>query len=367
MVKLRPQLVAIPPYVPGLRIEEVRRRYGLDRVVKLASNESPLPPFGPVLELLPQWAAELNRYPDNDCWEVRRALAAHLGVGPDNVIVGNGSGEVLLAAFMAAVSVGDKVVFAHPSFLLYSIYCRILGSVPVPVPLREGRHDLEAMAARVDDATRLVIVCNPNNPTGTYVSHRELKRFIEAIPEDVLVIVDEAYYEYADAPDFPQLLPSAVQLPNVLVLRTFSKIYGLAGLRIGYAVGNSQLIAEVRKTQGPFTVNDLAQRAAVESLRHQDIVKERAMLNSRERDRLYCEYRRLGLEFLPTQGNFIYVRLGADTSPVQEYFLSHGVIVRAFSDDGWFRVTIGLPEENDRLVSVIEQFQVSGRGVMRRP
>ncbi len=361
---LRPQLAAIPAYVPGLRIEEVQRRYGLDRVVKLASNECPLPPFEPVLRLIPVWASELNRYPDNECQEVREALAAHLGIGPTNLLVGNGSGEVLLAAFLAAVGQGDAVVYAHPSFLLYGIYCSVVGARAVPVPLRQGRHNLERMAAMVDGATRMAIVCNPNNPTGTYVTAEELNWFLDRVPEQVLVVVDEAYYEYADAPDYPKLLPRVVDRPNVLVLRTFSKIYGLAGLRIGYGVGNELLISEIRKVQGPFTVNDLAQRAAVESLKHQELVRERAELNARERERLYMEYARLGLEFLPTQGNFIFVRLGQEGTSIEEYLLRHGVIVRAFTNDGWFRITIGLSEENDRLLEVLEAYRAKvGGGV----
>lgn len=366
MVKLRPQLAAIPAYVPGLRIEEVRRRYKLEKIVKLASNECPLPPFAPVLDLIPIWAAELNRYPDNECSEVREALSLHLQVRPENLLVGNGSGEVLLAVFMAAVGEESSVVFAHPSFLLYRIYCSILGARALAVPLLRGRHDLEGMARMVDSSTRLVIVCNPNNPTGTYVTAEELHWFLDAVPEDVLVVVDEAYYEYSDAPDYPRLLPEAVRRPNVLVLRTFSKIYGLAGLRIGYGVGNELLVSEIRKVQGPFTVNDLAQRAAVESLKHQELVRERAALNSRERDRLYSEYAQLGLEFLPTQGNFIYVHLGQEGEAVEEYLLREGVIVRAFSKDGWFRVTIGLPEENDRLLEVVRGYLSSVRKVVRK-
>jgi histidinol-phosphate aminotransferase len=359
MVALRPQLAAIPAYVPGLRIEEVQRKYGLSRVVKLASNECPLPPFEPVLRLIPLWAAELNRYPDNDCWDLREALALHLHVGLDNLLIGNGSGEVLLAVFMAAVSEGDAVVFPHPSFLLYRIYCAVMGARAVAVPLRDGRHDVERMAQMIDRTTRLAIVCNPNNPTGTYVTSEELNWFLDTVPDHVLVVVDEAYYEYADAGDYPRILPGAIQRPNVLVLRTFSKIYGLAGLRVGYGVGHELLVSEIRKVQGPFTVNEMAQRAARESLKHQDLVRERAALNAQERNRLYREYGRLGLEFFPSQGNFIYVRLGRDNAGVQDYFLRHGVIVRSFTGDGWFRITIGLPEENNRLLEVVEGYLAS--------
>jgi histidinol-phosphate aminotransferase len=260
----RPGILATRPYTPGKPVEEVQRELGLDDVVKLASNENPEPPLPEVLEAIAAAAARINRYPDGSCYRLTHALAAHLDVSADSLLFGNGSNEVIDMLIRALVSPGENVVFSEHSFIVYPLTCRAHFECGRAVPLTaDDRHDLPAMAAAVDGNTKLAIVCNPNNPTGTYNTSDEFLAFLDAVPAHVIVAVDEAYYEYVSAPDYPQTLSLRAEYPNLVVLRTFSKIHSLAGLRVGYAVGHPDLIAELQKTREPFNVNALSQAAAI--------------------------------------------------------------------------------------------------------
>jgi histidinol-phosphate aminotransferase len=260
----RPGILATRPYSPGRPIEEVQRELGLDRVIKLASNENPEGPLPAVVEVIRKAALDINRYPDASCHELSHKLAAHLGVEPSALIFGNGSNEVIDILIRALVSPGENVVFSHHSFIVYALTTAVHFECGRPVPLASGdKHDLEAMASEVDAKTKLVIVCNPNNPTGTYNTADEFRSFLAAIPADVIVAVDEAYYEYVAAEDYPQTIAMLRDHPNLVLLRTFSKIHSLAGLRIGYGVGHPDLIGELHKTREPFNVNMLSQAAAM--------------------------------------------------------------------------------------------------------
>ncbi|MCB1150251.1 histidinol-phosphate transaminase [bacterium] len=348
----RPGILATRPYAPGKPIGEVQRELGLDRVVKLASNENPEGPLPSVVEAVSRAAKDLNRYPDGSCFELTRALAADLGVEPGAVLLGNGCNEILDMFIRALVSPGETVVFAEPSFIVYPLTSRVQFESGRSVPLTaDDRHDLPAMAAAVDGTTKLVIICNPNNPTGTYNTAAEFAAFMDAVPQDVIVLMDEAYYEYVTAPDYPQTIPMLARHPNLVVNRTFSKIHSLAGLRVGYGVGHPDLMAQLHKTREPFNVNSLAQAAALAVLKEKDATRERAEHNRLWREELEAGLLALGCEVTPSQTNFLLVRIpGRSAGEVQRELLKRGVIVRpmdAFGlGDGAMRVSVGLPEEN---------------------
>ncbi len=355
----RPGILATRPYVAGRPIEEVQRELGLPDVIKLASNENPEGPLPEVLAAIRAAAADVNRYPDSSCFELTRALAAHLGVAPESLLLGNGSNEVVDMMIRALVSPGENVVFGHPSFIVYALTTGIHFQTGRAVPLdAQDRHDLPSMAAAVDERTKLVIVCNPNNPTGTYNDDAGFRAFLAALPPRVIVAVDEAYYEYVTAPDYPQTLPLLVAHPNLVVLRTFSKIHSLAGLRLGYAVGHPGLIGELQKTREPFNVNSLAQAAALACLRHWDRIAERAARNRERMEWLAAKLTELGLRVTPSQANFLLVRCPGKAGAITDALLRRGVIVRpmdAFGlGDGALRISVGTPAENARCVAALE-------------
>ncbi|HSJ29132.1 MAG TPA: histidinol-phosphate transaminase [Acidimicrobiia bacterium] len=354
MPTFRPDLREIAPYAPGRSIAEVARENGFDpaEMVKLASNESPVPPIAAVQEAIRAGADQVHRYPDNETVELRRALSDGLGVPESHVWAGGGSSELLRVIAMAVGGPGTSAVYAWPSFVIYRLASMLTMSERIEVPLDRHRHDLDAMAAAVRDDTTIVYVCNPNNPTGTYLSADAVGRFVESVPERVLIVLDEAYHEYVTAADHATAVPLALERPNVVVTRTFSKIHGLAALRVGYAVARPETITELRKAQAPFTVTTLGQLAAVESLRHVDEIEARRDLNAAERSRIEARLGDLGMTHVPSQGNFVFLDASSSTDPAAAY-LAHGVIVRVFGR--WIRVTVGSEDENDRFLAATER------------
>jgi histidinol-phosphate aminotransferase len=348
-----PALAGIVPYVPGLPIEIVMRRYGLSEVVKLASNEFPLAPFDEVKRVIGEALDDLNRYPDGDATDLRAALAAHYGCAPEQVTVGSGSCELLMLLGDALLEKGDEVVFADPSFVVYNDVCRLHEARAVAVPLVDFTHDLEAMAAAVTPRTKMLLVCNPNNPTGTYVPVADIERLVEAVPDDVLVVVDEAYNEFVTAPDSQGALELLEAHDNVIVLRTFSKIYGLCGLRVGYGLCAPEVKAALDKVRQPFNVNLLAQVAAVEALKHQDQVAQRRRVNAELRMAMVEQLAAKGRATVPSQANFMLVDMCDLCQPqdqVCQSLLSMGAIVRdgnALGCPGWARVSVGTQDEID--------------------
>ena len=346
-----PALAGIVPYVPGLPIEMVMRRYGLSEVVKLASNEFPLAPFDEVKRVIIAALDDLNRYPDGDATDLRAALAAHYGCAPEQVAVGSGSCELLMFLGDALLEKGDEVVFADPSFVVYNDVCRLHEARAVAVPLVDFTHDLEAMAAAVTPRTKMLLVCNPNNPTGTYVPVADIARLVEAVPDDVLVVVDEAYNEFVTASDSQDALELQKAHDNVIVLRTFSKIYGLCGLRVGYGVCAPEVKAALDKVRQPFNVNLLAQVAAVEALKHQDQVARRRDVNAELRAAMVEKLAAKGRATVPSQANFMLVDtcdLCQPQDQVYQSLLSMGAIVRdgnALGCPGWARVSVGTQDE----------------------
>ncbi len=358
-IRISPRLDAIPRYEPGLTTSEVLARFGIASAVKLASNESPFPPMPEVAQVVAAGTSALNRYPDAPARGLRRALAERHGVGPDEVVVGNGSCELILLAGQALLDPGATVVHATPSFSLYPHLAAAAGAEAVAVPLADDLgHDLDAMAAAVDERTRLVIVCNPNNPTGVHRSADAIEAFLDGLPEDLAVIVDEAYFDFVDRPDAGRTMSMARERPNLLVLRTFSKAHGLCGLRVGYGVGGATWVDAIDRVRQPFNSNALAQAAALESLRHPHELERRVRAVVAERVRVERELAATRWAFTPSQANFILVRPDIDPdagSPgIHEQLLRLGVIVRdgaVLGCSGCLRVSIGTPDENDAFLS----------------
>ena len=354
MSLFRPAVEELTPYQPGRPVEDVQRELGLARVVKLASNEGPFPPLPAAVEAIERAAGELNRYPDGGSYRLHEALAARHGVAFAEVAVGAGADGCIDLLSQATLDPGDEVVCAWPSFPSYVIDARKLGAVPVLVPLRRLRHDLDAMLAAITPRTKLVYVCDPNNPTGTMTTRDELDRFLAAVPDHVLVVVDQAYFEYVDRSDYPDAIEEHVKGGRrVVVLRTFSKIYGLAGLRVGYAVGPADVCAAMAKVRRPFDVTTTAQVAALASLDDGGEVARRRALNREGLDRLAATLRRYGLEpAAGAVGNFLYVEIGEEAQRLYEALLREGVIVRPLAGFGApraLRVSVGTPEELELL------------------
>ena len=359
-----PALQKITPYVPGRPIELVMREFGLSDVVKLASNESPLPPFDEVKQAIIGGLDELNRYPDGDATDLRAALGAHFDRHPSQVAIGNGSCELLMLLGDALLEKGDEVVFADPSFVVYNDICTLHEATPVAVPLVDFTHDLEAMSAAVTPRTKMVIVCNPNNPTGTYLPVAEIARFVEAVPSEVLIVVDEAYNEFVTAADREDAVKLQAAHENVVVLRTFSKIYGLSGLRVGYGLGAPELKMALDKVRQPFNINRLAQIAAIEALKHQDQVEWRRQYNAAVRSAMVTRLAERGRATVPTETNFMLVDTRDLCHPHEKIcgvLLSRGAIVRdgnALGCPGWARVTVGTESDIEFFLSKMGELEV---------
>ena len=354
----RAPIEALVPYEPGKPIEEVQRELGLERVVKLASNEGPLGPFPAALEAIARCAGELNRYPDGGAYRLRAAVAERHGVPSGQVAIGAGADGVIDSLVQATLGPGDELVTGWPSFPSYVIDALKMGATPVRVPLADNRFDLGALLAAVTPRTKLVAICNPNNPTGTMVGRAELADYFERVPDHVLTILDEAYFEYIVDPDYPDGIEEHVKAGRrVLVLRTFSKIYGLAGLRVGYAVGPAEVITAVNKLKRAFDVTTPAQEAALASLGDTAEVERRRAVNAEQRavvERTLHDH-----AFEPAPGavaNFLYVDTGRDAGEVFQELLRLGVIVRplaAFGAPEGIRVTVGSPDENAFLADAL--------------
>ena len=347
----KPAVQDLVPYEPGKPVEEVQRELGLARVIKLASNEGPFGPFPEALEALARGAEELNRYPDGGAYRVRAALAERHDVRFEEIAPGAGSDGIVDYLSQLSLDPGDEVVYGWPSFPSYAIDALKLGAVPRTVPLRGHRYDLEAMLAAVGPRTKLVYVCYPNNPTGTMNTRAELDAYFDAVPEHVLTVLDQAYFEYIDDPEYADGIEDYLKAGRkVVVLRTFSKIYGLAGLRVGYAVGPAELVTAIGKVRRAFDVNSAAQVAALASLDAKDELARRRRVNAEGLAELERIMREHGLEPAgPAVGNFLFAEVGEDSRPLFEQLLREGVIVRptsGFGAPGAIRVTVGTPEEN---------------------
>jgi len=347
----------IAPYQAGKPISELAREYGLDeaRIVKLASNENPLGMPDSARRAMMQAVAEAARYPDSNGFELKAAISRKYAVPPEWVTLGNGSNDILELAAHALVQPGQSVVYAQHSFAVYALATQEVGARAIVVPARELGHDMDAMLAAIAPDTRLVFVANPNNPTGTFVPAPVMERFLQQVSADVVVVLDEAYNEY---------LPPALRFdssewvrrhPNLLVSRTFSKAYGLAGLRVGLGLAQPELTDLLNRVRQPFNVNSLAQAAAIAALDDQAFLDRSYEVNMQGLQRLQSAFREMGLEYVPSHGNFVLVRVG-DAAAVYERLLRAGVIVRPVANYGlpeWLRVSIGLPQENETFLAAL--------------
>lgn len=348
-MKIRGCLNDITPYVPGVL---------KPGAIKLASNENPLGPSPAALEAIRRNLERVSLYPDGSCAVLREKLAARYGLRPGNFILGNGSDEIFVFIAGLLVEPSDEIVTSEVTFSEYAFAARLFGGVPVFTPMRAGTYDPDGILARINGRTRVIFIANPNNPTGTRLSHEAFAAFMKKVPAEVLVVADEAYREYAQDPGFPDALALMREHRNLLVTRTFSKLYGLAGLRVGYAIGDEELIALLNRTRTPFNIGTLAQVAAVAALDDEAFIQRSIDNNEAGKRYLYGELGRLGLRYYPTHANFIYIEIGMDCREAFRKIMDLGMTIRPLASFGVtdaIRVTVGTPEQNRFFVECLEK------------
>jgi histidinol-phosphate aminotransferase len=356
-------ILGIAPYEPGKPIEELERELGITDAIKLASNENPMPPSERVQKAIIDALPHLNRYPDGSGYYLREALARRHGVTADHLLLGNGSNELIELLVRAFVKPGDEAVVPHPSFVVYPMIVQAVGGIRVVVTLKDQRIDLEGMARALTPDTKMVFIANPNNPTATIVTADEVEHFMARVPDRAIVVFDEAYYEFAQGPDFPDTLEYMRQGRKVVVLRTFSKAASLAGLRVGYAVADPDAVALLNRIRAPFNVNSLAQVAALAALEDDAHTLECLRIIEAGRHYLYDELATLGVKYTPSRANFILVDVGRNAADIFQRLLKVGVIVRpmtSFGMESALRITVGTPEENRRLVKALRRVLAEG-------
>lgn len=346
----------LTPYQPGKPVEELERELGIQNIVKLASNENPIGPSPKALEAIKTQMAELTRYPDGNGFELRQALANHLSVDAEGIVLGNGSNDVLDLIAQAFLEPGKEAIFSEYAFAVYPIATQAAGATAVITPAKNWGHDLDAMIAAITDNTKVIFLANPNNPTGTWFTKAEFEGFISQVPESVIVVLDEAYFEYVDEPEYPRGLEYLAQYPNLVVTRTYSKAYGLASLRVGYSVSNTQIADVLNRIRNPFNVDSFALAAAKAVLGDVEYLQKSVEVNRAGMSQLTLAFESLGLDYIPSVGNFISVDFGKDAAPIYEALLREGVIVRpmaAYKMPTFLRVSVGLEEENARFIEAL--------------
>jgi len=351
------QLRDLVPYEPGKPIEDVARELGIDPddIIKLASNENPLGPSPKAVEVMKSTADQVNIYPDGGGWKLRNAIADKFSLSMDNVILGNGSNEIIEFIGHAFLSPGDQIIAAEHAFVVYKLMATLFGAETIEVPDPGFVHDLDSMADAITERTKEIFIANPNNPTGTLVTQDQIDRFMDRVPDRVIVVFDEAYYEFLDTP--PDTLKYVREGRNVVVMRTFSKIQGLAGLRIGYGLAPSALASVLQKTRQPFNANHLAQEAALAALADEEHQFQTKSITDEGRRFLQESFEKMGLEYIPSYANFILVKVG-DGDAVFDKLLRKGVIVRAMRSyklPEWVRISIGTKKENHRCVELLKE------------
>ncbi|MEK7666389.1 MAG: histidinol-phosphate transaminase [Pseudomonadota bacterium] len=351
-----PGVRGLQPYIPGKPIEELEREYGVKNVIKLASNESPLGPCPKALAAAQAALTEIARYPDGGGFALKRALAKKLGVLPEQITLGNGSNDILEFVARAFVTAQDEVMFSQHAFAVYPIVTQAVGARAVEVPARNWGHDLDAMHVAITAHTRLIFIANPNNPTGTWLRRAALEAFLDKLPASVIVVVDEAYFEYVEDSDYPNTVGWLTRYPNLICARTFSKIYGLAGLRVGYGISSPAIADILNRVRQPFNVNSIAQAAALAALDDHAHLDKARRVNADGMQQLVKGFEQLGLNYIPSVGNFVCVEVG-EAGRVYEQLLRAGVIVRPVANYGMprhLRVTVGLVNENQRFLDALK-------------
>jgi len=357
--ELAPEYIrAIAPYQPGKPISELERELGVTGIVKLASNENPLGASPKAVAAARAALDEIGLYPDGNGFALKDALVQRYGVAHDQLVLGNGSNDLLELSARAFLTVGDRVVYSDHAFAVYSLATQAVGAKGISVAAKNYGHDLDAMGeAATEQGAKMIFIANPNNPTGTFLSGESLHAFLQSLPASILVVLDEAYNEYLPEACRYDSVAWLKEFPNLIISRTFSKAYGLASLRVGYALGDPQVIDMLNRVRQPFNVNSVAQAAAVAALQDEDFVRQTFALNLRGMAQITGELRKLGLEYLPSFGNFVSFRV-ADAMVVYRRLLELGVIVRPIANydmPGWLRVSIGLETENDKFLSALER------------
>ena len=355
MTLVTPEIERLQPYEAGKPVEELVREAGILDAIKLASNENPLGPSPLAVDAIRAAAGDVGWYPDAAAHELREKLAARHGVSRDEVLHANGSNEILDLVVRTFCTGEHHIVFAEPSFVVYRLAALAHGVPHTPVPLRDWTHDLDAMVEAITPRTRVVFVANPNNPTGTHVGRERVERFLKEVPPEVIVVMDEAYFEYADADDYPDSIELRALRERLIITRTFSKAYGLAALRVGYGIGPATLIEYLLRVRQPFSVSSLAQRAAIAALDDVAHVQRSVEMNRQERARMATALVELGLVPPPSQGNFLFFDLGRPGRDLYEKLLQRGVIVRPFGTTSFIRVTVGTPDQNDRFIAALRE------------
>lgn len=358
MSLIRKNIVNLVSYQPGKPIEELKRELKLENIVKLASNENPLGVSKKAKSAISGALGRINRYPEGSCFYLRRVLAGRLKLKLGQLIFGNGSDELIDIIIKTFVEEDENIVTADITFLEYEIIAGILGRKIISVGLRDFRYDLNAVLEKIDRKTKVIFIANPNNPTGTYVREAELREFISRVPERVVVVLDEAYDIFVDVNDFPRSVDYLKKNGNLIILKTFSKAYGLAGLRIGYALARPDLVSYMERVRPPFNVNFLAQVGAAAALEDRDYVKNTRRIVLSGKNYLYGEMKKLGLRFVPSVANFILVDVGKNGKRLYKQMLKSGVIVRDMQQyglDNFIRVTIGKASENRRFIEVLKK------------
>jgi histidinol-phosphate aminotransferase len=354
----------LAPYIPGKPLEELEREYGISDSIKLASNENPLGPGRKALDAIAQASRQIGLYPDGSGFKLKQSLARKLGCSPECITLGNGSNDVLVLIAEAFLSPQSEAVYSQYTFAVYPIAVQATGATARIAPANPAGHamplghDLAAMAQLINERTRIVFVANPNNPTGTWVDADALRRFVAAVPEQTLVVVDEAYIEYVSAPGFPDASRWLAEFPNLLVTRTFSKVYGLAGLRIGYALSHPSVADMINRVRQPFNVNSIALAAALGALDDSEHLQRSVETNRAGMAQLQAGFDALGVRHLPSAGNFVMIDCGRPAAPVYESMLRRGVIVRPVGNYGLpnhLRITIGTREQNERMLAALQQ------------
>jgi len=348
----------IQPYQPGKPVEELERELGLSDIIKLASNENPLGASKKVIASLSSVFPEVARYPDGSAYLLKHRLSEFLGVMEDQLTIGNGSNDVLELLARVYLSKDNESIVSQHSFVVYPLVTRAIGASLKVVPAKNYAQDLEATLEAISDKTRMVFIANPNNPTGTWINENDLVNFLDQVREDVIVVLDEAYFEYVQHPEYPNGIELAEKYPNLVVTRTFSKAYGMAALRLGYSVSNPDIADLMNRIRQPFNINSMSLVAALAAIDDQDHVKRSVELNANGMRYIEAECHRLGLGFIPSAGNFLTINFGRDAMPVYDGLLHEGVIVRpigVYELPNHLRVTIGTTAENERFVSALER------------
>lgn len=353
----RKELGQFKPYVPGKPIEEVKREYGLDEIIKLASNENPLGPSPMAMEAIRKAVKDIHLYPESTAIELKRDLAQHLKVRDENLVVGNGAEELLMLIAQTLINEGDEVIVASPSFGIYNTTTGLMGAKVISVPYEDKNYDFDGIVKAVTDKTKLIYICNPNNPTGNIVTKSELNDFVKKIPNDIVLILDEAYYEYAIInKEYPDSLVYLQSRPNTVILRTFSKVCGIAGVRVGYLITSKQIAEEMNKVKLTFDVNRLAQEAARGALKDREHIKKTVELNYKSLGLMEKFFNEKGLEYFKSNANFMFVNVKQHSKIIFEELMKKGIIIRPgyfWGWENWIRVSTGTEAQVHRFIKCL--------------